>query len=89
MADVKKHARVVALGRVLTTRARGIVVSRYAAESGSSVRNIYRDIETLIAAGYPVERADTRFWLPKGWTMMGARTVRIRCTNRVLPVRLG
>lgn len=73
MANVKKLARVVALGRVLTTRARGIVVARYAAESGTSVRNVYRDIETLIDAGYPIQRADTRFWLPKGWTMMGAR----------------
>lgn len=50
-------------------------MARYAVESGESVRNVYRDLETIRSAGYPVEHEGTRYWLPKGWTVMGARGV--------------
>jgi predicted DNA-binding transcriptional regulator YafY len=70
VASVKQMARVVALGQALASRPRGIIVKRYADESGISIRNVYRDLITLQDAGFPVEHDATRYWLPRGWLML-------------------
>jgi len=61
MARHDQMARLLRVARELSASKRGVALRRLAERNGWSLRAIYRDIEALELAGFPVVREDGRF----------------------------
>jgi len=59
-------ARLIALARALRESRRGVALSRFAELHGVSKRTLYRDVEALELAGFPIVHENGRFRLLDG-----------------------
>lgn len=65
-----RNDRIARLFRVLDHLARsrrGLPLSTLASREGWKLRSLYRDIEALEQAGFPIVRADGRYRMMEGW----------------------
>src|SRR6188474_843321 len=71
LLTVARNDRIARLFMVLTelshTR-RGLPLRTLAERGGWKLRSVYRDIEALEKAGFPIEREEGRYRLMGGWT---------------------
>ena len=63
MSRNDRIARLFRLAEILAGSARGLPLARIAAKEGWKVRSVYRDIEALELAGFPVVVEDNRYRL--------------------------
>lgn len=68
-------ARVISLAQALAASRRGVVLKQYAERNGWPLRYVYRDVQTLERAGFPIAHADGRYWLPRGWIEVSSGAV--------------
>lgn len=67
MARNDRLIRVLRVARILGDAKRGLPLKTLAERHGWPLRNLYRDLEALEAAGFPVIRDEGRFRLAPGW----------------------
>jgi predicted DNA-binding transcriptional regulator YafY len=60
-------ARALRVAVELATTRRGVALKTLADRYGWPLRTVYRDVEALEGAGFPVIREEGRFRLPPGW----------------------
>lgn len=68
MSSSTQTARVISLAQALASSRRGVVLKQFAERNGWPLRYVYRDVQTVERAGFPIAHADGRYWLPRGWT---------------------
>jgi predicted DNA-binding transcriptional regulator YafY len=59
--------RILSVAGALAASRRGVSLKALAAREGWSWRTVYRDVEALQAAGFPVEGKEGRFWMRSDW----------------------
>ena len=62
--------RCMALLLAMARAGRGVQLSKFSRERGWSLRSAYRDIDTLSAAGVPVEQLQARGHFHSSYTMV-------------------
>lgn len=67
MARNDRVVRVLRVARMLGESRRGLPLKTISERYDWPLRNLYRDIETLEAAGFPIVRDGNRFRLASGW----------------------
>ena len=67
MSRNDRIARLLKLADILARSRRGLPLARIAAENEWKLRSLYRDIEALQEAGFPVVHEDGRFRLHDNW----------------------
>jgi predicted DNA-binding transcriptional regulator YafY len=62
--------RILSVARALASSRRGVSLTALATREGWNWRTVYRDVEALEAAGFPIEKVDgRRHRLPADWSM--------------------
>lgn len=67
MAGTEQIVRVLALASSLAKTAQGLTLRAFAEQHGYSLRSVYRDVEALEAAGYPIVKDADRYALAGDW----------------------
>lgn len=67
MARLDQIIRILTVARALAGSRRGVSVKEWAAREGLPWRGVYRDLDVLRAAGFPVETVAGRHRLPRNW----------------------
>lgn len=71
MASREQIARILGVAHALSQSKRGVVLRTLADSRGWRLRSLYRDIEALEAAGFPIEHPEGRYRLTEGWLPPG------------------
>jgi len=61
--------RILTVARALSQSRRGVSLKALAARHGWSWRTVYRDVDALERAGFPVEKENGRYRLIDGWNV--------------------
>ncbi|HEY4184582.1 MAG TPA: WYL domain-containing transcriptional regulator, partial [Polyangia bacterium] len=69
MARNDQIVRILSVARALASSRRGVSLTGLAIREGWNWRTVYRDVQALEAAGFPIETVDGRHRLPAGWSM--------------------
>ena len=69
MARNDQIVRILSVARALASTRRGISPKALAEREGWNWRTVYRDIEALEAAGFPIEKDGGRVRLPRDWAL--------------------
>ena len=74
-AAESQAVRCIALLAAMARARRGVMLRLFAEEHGWNPRAAYRDLQTLRAAGVPIEQAQGRYQVAEGWIPAGATDV--------------
>ncbi len=67
MAGADQIVRILALASALSKTRTGIEVKSFAEAHGFAVRSVYRDLDSLEAAGYPIVKDESHYKLIADW----------------------
>ncbi len=67
--------RTLTVAQALVSSRRGVALKVLADKHGFALRNLYRDIAALQAAGFPIDNEDGRYWLREDWRVAGASAI--------------